>query len=234
MKEKCILVTGSTSGIGSSITQKLLNCGAKVIGVGRNHSKFSIYHPNYVRYEVEMSDLHNLNLVMKRIIKENDKITGLISNAGNGQFGPLENFSIEQINSFITVNLTSHIVVTKLILPQLKKRKVGDIIFIGSEAGLLGSKNGSLYCSAKFGLRGFSQSIRHDTSTSNIRVCIINPGMVRTEFFKDLNFSPGDDIDNAINVDDIANVVINVMNLEQSTVVDEINVSPLKKVIKFN
>ena len=42
MKEKCILVTGSTSGIGSSITQKLLNCGAKVIGVGRNHSKFSI------------------------------------------------------------------------------------------------------------------------------------------------------------------------------------------------
>ena len=90
MKEKCILVTGSTSGIGSSITQKLLNCGAKVIGVGRNHSKFSIDHPNYVRYEVEMSDLHNLNLVMKRIIKENDEITGLISNAGNGQFGPLE------------------------------------------------------------------------------------------------------------------------------------------------
>ena len=58
--------------------------------------------------------------------------------------------------------------------------------------------------------------------------------MVRTEFFKDLNFSPGDDANNAINVDDIANVVINVMNLEQSTVVDEINVSPLKKVIKFN
>ena len=181
-----------------------------------------------------MSDLNNLNKVLNKIIKENNEITGLISNAGYGEFGPLENFSIEQINSFISVNLTSHIVVTKLILPHLKKRKMGDIIFIGSEAGLLGSKNGSLYCSAKFGLRGFSQSIRHDTSTSNIRVCIINPGMVRTEFFKNLKFSPGDDVDNAINSDDIANAVINVIKLEQSTVVDEINLSPLKKVVKFN
>jgi len=234
MKEKCILVTGSSSGIGFAITKKLLNCGAKVIGIARNHSKFSIDHPNYVTYNVEMSDLNNLNKVMNKIIKENNEITGLISNAGYGEFGPLENFSIEQINSFISVNLTSHIVVTKLILPHLKKRKMGDIIFIGSEAGLLGSKNGSLYCSAKFGLRGFSQSIRHDTSTSNIRVCIINPGMVRTEFFKNLKFSPGDDVDNAINSDDIANAVINVIKLEQSTVVDEINLSPLKKVVKFN
>lgn len=234
MKEKCILVTGSSSGIGFSITKKLLNCGAKVIGIARNHSKFSIDHPNYVTYDVEMSDLNNLNKVMNKIIKENNEITGLISNAGYGEFGPLENFSIEQINSFISVNLTSHIVVTKLILPHLKKRKMGDIIFIGSEAGLLGSKNGSLYCSAKFGLRGFSQSIRHDTSTSNIRVCIINPGMVRTKFFKNLKFSPGNDVDNAINSDDIANAVINVIKLEQSTVVDEINLSPLKKVVKFN
>ena len=234
MKEKCILVTGSSSGIGFSITKKLLNCGAKVIGIARNHSKFSIDYPNYVTYNVDMSDLNNLNKVMNKIIKENNEITGLISNAGYGEFGPLENFSIEQINSFISVNLTSHIVVTKLILPHLKKRKMGDIIFIGSEAGLLGSKNGSLYCSAKFGLRGFSQSIRHDTSTSNIRVCIINPGMVRTEFFKNLKFSPGNDVDNAINSDDIANAVINVIKLEQSTVVDEINLSPLKKVVKFN
>jgi len=234
MKEKCILVTGSSSGIGFSITKKLLNCGAKVIGIARNHSKFSIDHPNYVTYNVDMSNLNNLNKVMNKIIKENNEITGLISNAGYGEFGPLENFSIEQINSFISVNLTSHIVVTKLILPHLKKRKMGDIIFIGSEAGLLGSKNGSLYCSAKFGLRGFSQSIRHDTSTSNIRVCIINPGMVRTKFFKNLKFSPGNDVDNAINSDDIANAVINVIKLEQSTVVDEINLSPLKKVVKFN
>ena len=234
MKDKCILVTGSSSGIGCSITQKLLNCGAKVIGVGRDHRKFLIDHPNYVTYEAEMSDLHNLKKIINQIIKENNEITGLISNAGNGQFGPIENFSIKQINSFISINLTSHIVVTKLILPHLKKRKLGDIIFIGSEAGLLGSKNGSLYCSAKFGLRGFSQSIRHDTSSSNIRVCIINPGMVRTDFFKNLKFSPGDDINNAINSDDIANAVINVMNMEPSTVVDEINLSPLKKVVKFN
>ena len=233
MKDKCILVTGSSSGIGCSIAKKLLNNGVKVIGLARDHSKSLIDHKNYLTYEAEMSDFLNLSKVINKIIKENNDITGLISNAGYGQFGPLENFSIEQINSFISINLTSHIVVTKLILAHLKKRKMGDIIFIGSEAGLLGSKNGSLYCSAKFGLRGFSQSIRYDTSASNIRVCIINPGMVRTDFFKNLKFSPGDDIYNAINIDDIANTVIHVMKMEQNTVVDEINLSPLKKVVKF-
>jgi len=55
----------------------------------------------------------------------------------------------------------------------------------------MGAKNGSLYCTAKFGLRGLSQSLRKDVVGSNIRVCIINPGMVRTSFFDKLKFSPG-------------------------------------------
>ena len=104
---------------------------------------------------------------------------------------------------------------------------------MGSEAGLIGAKNGSLYCSAKFGLRGFSQSIRNDVSSSNIRVCIINPGMVRTEFFENLSFSHGNDVANAINTDEIAKTVMNVLAMEESTVVEEINLSPLKKVVNF-
>jgi 3-hydroxy acid dehydrogenase / malonic semialdehyde reductase len=227
MKDKCILVTGSSSGIGRSITERLLNSGAKVIGLARDHSKFTNGHQNYLTYQAD------LKLIINKIIKDNDEINGLISNAGYGAFGPLENFSIEQINSFITLNLTAHIVVSKLLIPHFKRKKIGNIIFMGSEAGLIGAKNGSLYCSAKFGLRGFSQSIRNDISSSNIRVCIINPGMVRTEFFENLSFSPGNDVANAINPDEIAKTVMNVLAMEESTVVEEINLSPLKKVVNF-
>ena len=63
---------------------------------------------------------------------------------------------------------------------------------------------GSLYCTVKFGIRGFAQSIRQESADKNIRVTIINPGMVRTEFFNDLKFRPGDDDKNAIEPSDVA------------------------------
>ena len=98
---------------------------------------------------------------------------------------------------------------------------------------MLGAKNGSLYCTAKFGLRGLSQSLRKDLTGSNIRVCIINPGMIRTSFFDKLRFSPGDDVENSISLEDIANTTANILLLDRNTVVDEINISPATKVINF-
>ena len=68
----------------------------------------------------------------------------------------------------------------------------GDIIIMGSESGVLGKKKSTLYSAAKFGLRGFSQALRDEVGSSDIRVCLINPGMVRSPFFDDLNFYPGE------------------------------------------
>ena len=233
MKDKCLLVTGSSSGIGRAITIKLLDSGARVIGVARNHSKLKLEHKNYLTYSIDLSKLDNLEKIIKKIIQDHPEINGLVSNAGYGEFGPLENFSVNDISSFFSMNLTSHIIITKCLLPHLKKKEIGDIIFMGSEASLTGEKNGTLYCSAKFGLRGFSQALRKDVSNSNIRVCIINPGMVRTSFFNNLKFSPGEDINNAVSEEDISNAVLSILTLGRNTVVDEINLSPLKKVIKF-
>ena len=233
MKDKCVLVTGSSSGIGYEITLKLLDLGAKVIGIARNHDRSKLENKNYTTYKCDVSAHQKLEILLKQILKNHPQINCFISNAGYGDFGPLENFSTLQIKNFIATNLTSHMVITKLLLPHFKRNKIGDIIFIGSEAGLLGAKNGSLYCAAKFGLRGFSEALSKDVANKNIRVSIINPGMIRTNFFENLNFEPGNDEENAINIKDVSSTVAYILDLSRNTIVDEINLSPLKKAIKF-
>ena len=233
IKGRKVLVTGSSDGIGRSITLSLLKSGAKVIGLARNHSKFNPETKNYIKYKTDFSNEEILLNTITKIIKDHKDLDCLVSNAGFGKFGSLETFSTKEINDFIFTNLTSHMILTNKILPHLKKIRKGNIIFIGSESALKGGKNGSLYSAAKFGLRGFSQSIREESCSKNIHVSLINPGMVRTSFFNNLDFMPGEDKSNAIEPDDIGKIIIDILSTRNGSVIEEINLSPLKKVIKF-
>ena len=233
IKERKVLVTGSSDGIGRSITLSLLKSGAKVIGLARDHSKFNPETKNYIKYKTDFSNEEILLNTITKIIKDHKDLDCLVSNAGFGKFGSLETFSSKEINDFIFTNLTSHMILTNKILPHLKKIRKGNIIFIGSESALKGGKNGSLYSAAKFGLRGFSQSIREESCSKNIHVSLINPGMVRTSFFNNLDFMPGEDKSNAIEPDDIGKIIIDILSTRNGSVIEEINLSPLKKVIKF-
>ena len=233
IKERKVLVTGSSDGIGRSITLSLLKSGAKVIGLARDHPKFNPETKDYIKYKTDFSNEEILLNTIAKIINEHKDLDCLVSNAGFGKFGTLETFSTKEINDFIFTNLTSHMILTNKILPHLKKIRKGNIIFIGSESALKGGKNGSLYSAAKFGLRGFSQSIREESCSKNIHVSLINPGMVRTSFFNNLDFMPGEDKSNAIEPDDIGKIIIDILSTRNGSVIEEINLSPLKKVIKF-
>ena len=234
MRDRVILITGSSSGIGRAIAEIFLNDGATVIGLARSHDKFQPNTKRYKTFTVNVSELNALLDCLKKILSSHPNLNGLVSNAGYGQFKKLENFSAKQIGAYINTNLTSHLVVTRTILPHFKSQKRGDILFIGSEAALNGAKNGSLYCAAKFGLRGFSQAIREECASTNVRVSLINPGMVRTPFFESLDFRPGDEQENAIEPNDVAIIAKSIFAARPGTVFDEINMTPLKRAIKFD
>ena len=119
----------------------------------------------------------------------------------------------------------------RAVVPYFKKQGRGDLLFTGSEASLRGAARGTLYCAAKFGMRGMTQSLRQECSRNGIRVMGIYPGMVRTPFFDELSFEPGADVDNAIAPEDVAKVVSTMLSLPRSTVIDEVELTPLKKVI---
>ena len=231
MENRTIIVTGSSSGIGQAITKRFLSAGATVIGLARKHHQVYALSDKYQTFEFDMAQLKNIPDFIQSILISHPKLDGFVSSAGSGLFDNLENLSLEQISSYINTNLISQIAMTKYLIPHFKSKKQGDIVFIGSEAALKGAKKSSLYSAAKFGLRGFSQSLREECSSSNVRVSIVNPGMVRTPFFRDLTFNPGDDPENAIEPEDLAEIVYTIFAMRPGTLIDEVNVTPQKKVV---
>jgi len=226
-------LTGASSGIGAAIAAMLLENNARVIALGR-HVSLIDGSENFYPKRVDFEQVNQLEEMFKRIIKKEPQIDGVICAAGTGRFGAIEQFSFAQMQNIMHVNFTAHALLVRLLLPRLKQRAYSDVLFIGSEAALAGGKNGAMYCASKFALRGFSQALREECAKSGVRVNIINPGMVKTAFFDQLNFQPGEDVDNYLLPEDIAETVKLVLSARHGTLFEEINLSPLKKVIKFD
>ena len=231
---KKVIVIGSTGTIGEAVSTLLLNSGFFVIGMGRKISPFDEENKNYIHHILNIQNVELLESTLSNILKKNEDVFGLVHCAGFGEFSNIENLLVSKIKEMLDVNLLSVIVTAKVLIPYFKKNNSGKLIFIGSEAGLKGGKKGSVYAASKFGLRGFSQSIREETARNNIFVTVINPGMVRGKFFDDKNFHPGKSKENAIEPSDIAKVVHYLLLENLGMVFDEINVSQMKKVIEFN
>ncbi len=228
-----VLVTGASSGIGRAIARNLLQQGHHVIGVSRDGGKFIRHMENFSPVQLDLSQLNDLPKKFRELEQAFPEIDVVVFCAGMGQFGSVEEFSYDQIEGLMTINFTSQAFLTRALLPALKRKERSDLIFIGSEAALKGSRKGAVYCASKFAVRGFTQALREECGKSNVRVCLINPGMVKTAFFEPLSFEPGDDDSNFIEPEDVAEAVSYVLNSRAQIVVDEINLSPLNKVVKF-
>lgn len=230
---RTVLVTGASSGIGLAITRQLLNQGHTVIGLSRNRQRFTLTEPEFTAAELDLTVLKDIGPFAKRLQTEFPQLDAAIFAAGYGQFGSLEQFSVQQIERLLTVNFTGQVVLTKAILPLLKQKPHSNLIYIGSEAALKGTRNGSIYCASKFALRGFTQALRDECGKTGIRVSLLNPGMVQTAFFENLNFRPGNQPEQALHPDDVASAVCYVLHANIYCALDEINLSPLNKVIEF-
>jgi short-subunit dehydrogenase len=229
--QRCVVVTGASSGIGEQTAHKLLEIGCSVIGIARGFSKCGIQSDRFIFVSIDFSHLASLPDRLKRLTETHSDVTDVVCCAGAGRFGGLEEFSYAQMQDLINVNFLSQAYVVRAFLPQLKKRAFGNIVLLGSEAALSGGRKGAIYCASKFALRGFAQSLREECAANGVHVGVVNPGMVRTGFFDELDFSPGDSPHNFIEPEDVAQTIIFMITARPGTVVDEINMSPLKKVV---
>ena len=221
------MVTGAGSGIGAAIASRLASDGYEVIGVQRSGTEGGHRH-----VPVDLRDPAKVAEVGKTLAEELDRLAVVVLAAGVGRFGSLEEFSPGQIRELIDVDLVSNVILSRYLVPKLKRLGGGRLILIGSEAGLRGSRQGAVYCAAKFGLRGFAQALRDECAGANVRVTILHPGMVRTPFFDDLDFEPGPRPENALRAEDVADAVEYVLRAPDHAVVDEVELSPRVRVVR--
>jgi 3-hydroxy acid dehydrogenase / malonic semialdehyde reductase len=229
---KTYLVTGASSGIGLATSQRLIEAGHHVIGLARDFSSTPALGELFFPYAVDLAKIEDIPTWIPSLAPLLSNLSGIILCAGQGRFGSLETFSWDQINYLIQLNLTSPLLLIKALAPYLKQQSHSDIILIGSEAALAGSKQGTVYCASKFGLRGAAQSLRKEYANQHIRVSLINPGAVDTDFFDTLHFAPESKPDYTLAAEDIAESILYVLGLPPSSVVEELNIQPLKRAFK--
>ncbi len=234
MKNKTVLITGASSGIGWETAKIFSNSGAKVILCGRRKNKLldlqkEISNPSHIL----VFDVRNRKNVLKEIQSipnEFSKIDILINNAGNAH--GLDNSveaSLDDWDLMIDTNLKGLMYVTKAVLPLMISRGKGHIINVGSIAGKEVYPKGNVYCASKFGVNAFNTGLRIDLNKTGIKVGIINPGKVKTEF-SNVRFK-GDSrrAENVyeglkvLSAEDVANTIFYMANVP-----DHVNISDLE------
>ena len=223
-QNKTAVITGASSGIGLATAKCLFAAGYAVSGIARDFTHVDAEQLN--TYPFDLSDLDTLPSFLKQTKLPADT---LILNAGYGRFGGIEQFSHTQIRHLVDTNLVSQIFLLKHYLPIMKQQGGGDIVLVGSESALQGARAGAIYCATKFALRGLAQSLRADCSTSNIRVILVNPGPVDSDFFDDLEFAPQASDEFAIQPSSVAQAILQALEQPRNVVIDEINLQPIKR-----
>ena len=230
---KHFLVTGASSGIGLATTRLLLTNGHRVTGLSRRDDIATLDNARFAAVSLNLNDNQEIDTQIRQLLKSNN-FDGLVHAAGYGEFGSIEQFSLAQIETAIQVNLTSALVLCRALMPAFRRQKAGRLVFIGSEAAHAAGRKGALYSAAKFGLRGFCQALRDDCASDGIQVSLINPGMVRSPFFNDLDFAPGDLPENAIIPEQIAALIMFILDSDDNIIFDDLQLSPRLKSINFS
>ncbi|MEZ5016965.1 MAG: SDR family oxidoreductase [Flavipsychrobacter sp.] len=182
--QKTILITGASSGIGKATAQLFQEKGWNVIATMRTPEKEEDLTKldNVLVTKLDVQDNASINNAIQAGIEKFGKIDVLLNNAGYGLAGTFESMSKEVITRQFEVNVFGLFDVTKAILPHFRANKAGTIINISSVGGRMTFPLFSLYHGTKFAVEGFSESLHYELKPLGIKVKIVEPGFVKTEF----------------------------------------------------
>jgi len=225
------IVTGSSKGIGKAIALKLADEGHNVMLFGRDKESLKKNQKEVMAKGTEadyfigdVSDEKFADESVKRIEEKYGKIDHLINNAGLGIFKNLVDADINDFKKQVDANIFGIFNFSKAVLPGMIRRKRGSIINIASLAAKNFFVGGTMYCATKHAVLGLTRSLMLEVREHNIRVAIICPGSVNTDFNFGSNMKPNRD--KVLQAEDVADTVMAILKLPARALISEIDLRP--------
>jgi NAD(P)-dependent dehydrogenase (short-subunit alcohol dehydrogenase family) len=211
--EKVWFITGSSRGLGRSLTAAVLAKGDLVAATARNPAQLNEFAAQYgdriLPLQLDVTDYQQVRTAVETAVARFGRIDVLVNNAGFGIVGAAEGFTDEQVRSQFETNLCAPVEITRTVLPYMRKQRSGRILQVSSVGGRVTSIGLSIYQSAKWGLSGFSEALAKEVAPLGIKVTSIEPGGFRTNW-------GGDSMTYAPAVDGYESTVGQRMELHQS------------------
>lgn len=236
LKGAVALVTGAGSGIGEATAHRLAEAGSEVICAGRRLDKVKTVAGAIGGHALALDvvDPESVESIEERLPARLREIDVLINSAGHDIGGRrrFDEGSADQWAKIIETNVTGLIRITRQVIPGMLARDRGHVVNIGSIAGLVAYKTGTIYAASKHAVRGLSESLRQDFAGTGVRVSEILPGMVRTEFalnrWKDEGTAAAfyDDFGTCLEPDDVARAVLYCLRQPPHVVISQLVVMP--------
>ena len=184
LKEKNVIVTGATGGIGNSIIKKLYDTGANILATGTKNEKLEELKKKFQNIQTlkfDISQTDNLESFIEDATKRlGDKLDCMVNNAGITQDNLAIRMSIEEWRKVIDINLTSTFLISKFAIKKMLKNKKGKIINITSVVGHTGNLGQTNYTASKAGIVAMSKSLAIEYAKKNININCISPGFIKT------------------------------------------------------
>ena len=192
LQNKLILITGASSGIGKSSAIEFAKHNMKLALVARSSQKLKnlkrmIKSKNNIIeiFSFDLNHKEKISYLIKKIEKKFSQSVDILLNcAGSAVLGNIEHVPFKAYQRNMDLNFIAPLILSQNILPNMKKNKSGQLIFLFSGVGKRGLPGVSSYCASKFALDAFTESLRVEVMQYNIDVILISPGLVKTEFKK--------------------------------------------------
>ncbi len=194
--EKVAIVTGSSSGIGYETSLALARDGFYTFATVRNSKKAEKIlqvakkeNLNIEIIELDVDDEKSISAAIEKIISKKQRIDVLVNNAGWGLFGSVEDVSMKDFRAQFETNFFGIISIIQKVAPIMRKQGSGVIVNVSSVAGRIGFPGSPAYISSKFALEGLSESLRYELGQFGVKIIIIEPGVIKTNFFSSMKIA---------------------------------------------